>query len=160
MHASTPNPADTLGDELAAGRTLLELLKSEQELLINADVDSLNRAIEEKGKLIARMAECAQRRHRSLAASGFEASETGMQNWLKGQKSVQAQTIQQSWTSLIELAQLAKELNRTNGMLIGQHMTRAQTALKVLQGAPEGGALYGPNGQATGSGSGRRLVVG
>jgi flagella synthesis protein FlgN len=157
MHTHAANPADTLAEELGAGRALLQLLQSEQELLINADVDGLNKAIEEKGKLVAKMGELAQRRHRSLGAAGFEASEVGMQTWLKGQKSKQAQ---QSWTSLIELAQLAKELNRTNGMLIGQHMARTQGALNVLQGPPEGGNLYGPDGQAKGAGGGRRLVVG
>lgn len=157
MHSSASNPADTLGEELGAGRALLQLLKDEQELLVNADVDGLNKAIEEKGKLVAKMGELARARHRSLAAAGYEASEAGMQNWLKGQKS---QQIHQNWTSLIELAQLARELNRTNGMLIGQHMARTQTALNVLQGAPEGGGMYGPQGQATGAGGGRRLGVG
>jgi flagella synthesis protein FlgN len=165
MHTSASNPAETLSEELGAGRALLQLLKNEQELLVSADVDGLNKAIEEKGRLVARMGELAKRRHRSLAGAGFEASEAGMQIWLKSQKSARhaghkAHPAQQSWTSLIELAQLARELNRTNGMLINQHMARTQTALNVLQGPPEGGNLYGPNGQATGPGGGRRLVVG
>ena len=158
MHTPAANPTDTLAEELGAGRALLQLLKSEQELLVNADVDGLSKATEEKGKLVMKMGELAQRRHRCLAAAGFDASEAGMQTWLKRQKSTQQ--AQQSWTSLIELAQLAKELNRTNGMLINQHMARTQTALNVLQGPPEGGNLYGPDGQAKGSGGGRRLVVG
>lgn len=158
MHAPAISPATTLVEELGAGRALLQLLKTEQDLLVNADVEGLNRAMSEKSQLVTKMSELALRRHRTLAAAGFEASEAGMQSWLKGQKT--AQQAHQSWTSLIELAQLAKELNRTNGMLINQHMSRTQSALNVLQGAPEGGALYGPNGQATGPASGRRLVVG
>lgn len=157
MHTSAPSPADTLTEELGAGRALLQLLKGEQELLVNADVEGLNKAIEEKSKLVVRMGELAKHRHRSLAAAGFDASEAGMQNWLKGHKSQQTR---QNWTSLIELAQLAKELNRTNGMLINQHMARTQTALNVLQGPSDGGNLYGPNGQAKSAAGGRRLVVG
>lgn len=162
MQTIASNPAETLSEELGVGRTLLQLLKNEQELLINADVDGLDQAIEEKGKLVAKMTELALRRHRNLAAAGFEAGEAGMQTWFKSQKANQpsVRQMQQSWDGLIEVARQAKELNRTNGMLIGQHMARTHGALNVLQGVPEGGNLYGPDGQATGSVGGRRLVVG
>ena len=158
MPTCAPLPADTLGDELAAGRALLQLLKDEQDLLVSADVDRLAVAIEEKGKLVARMTELALRRYGQLTAAGFDGSESGMQAWLQQRKP--AARIAQDWAALVETAQLAKELNRSNGMLIGQHMARTQSALNVLQGAPEGGQMYGPNGQATGAAGGRKLVVG
>ncbi|HEY4540812.1 MAG TPA: flagellar protein FlgN [Noviherbaspirillum sp.] len=161
MQDIASNPAATLAEELAAGRSLLQLLKDEQELLIKADVDGLNKATEEKSRLVGTMGELALRRHRSLAAAGHPASESGMQDWLNSLKDPKAgQQIRQTWSTLIELGSLAKELNRTNGMLIGQHMARTQNALYVLQGGQQGEQLYGPNGQATGPGGGRTLVVG
>lgn len=150
------SPADGLGEEFNAGKALLQLLKQEQELLISADVDALTKVTEEKTKMIARMGELAQRRHRNLAAAGFEASESGMQKWLKNA----APAAGKSWNELLDLTRQAKEQNRVNGMLIGQHMARTQNALNVLQGTPQGGNLYGPNGQAASKSSSRKLVVG
>ncbi len=157
MHTSA-SPARTLAEELATCRSLLELLASEQDLLVKAEVDGLGRTSEEKARLVASMNALAQQRHQSLAAAGFPASEAGMQDWLK--QSASEVRAQQDWNSLIELAREAREQNRLNGVLIAQHMTRTQKTLNVLQGAPVGGALYGPDGQATGAGTGRRLVVG
>ncbi|HZW11849.1 MAG TPA: flagellar protein FlgN [Noviherbaspirillum sp.] len=150
--------ADSLGEELKAGNILLQLLQQEQEHLINADLEALTRVTEEKAKIVAHMTELAQKRHRALGASGFEAGEAGMQAWLNSRAASPA--AEKSWKDLLAVAQQAKELNRTNGLLIGQHMARNQNALNVLQGAPDGGAMYGPNGQSTSQSSSRRLVVG
>ncbi|GAB3537544.1 hypothetical protein GCM10027343_00990 [Noviherbaspirillum agri] len=151
-------PADSLGEELKAGNVLLQLLQQEQEHLINADLEALNRLTEEKAKVVAHMTELAQQRHRALGASGFEGGESGMQAWLNSRTSSPA--TEKSWKDLLDVARQAKELNRTNGLLIGQHMARNQAALNVLQGAPDSGTMYGPNGQSTAQSSSRRLVVG
>jgi flagellar biosynthesis protein FlgN len=156
MQSSDKNPAGSLGEELKAGNTLLLLLKQEQEFLINADVDGLTKLTEEKTKTVALMTTLAQGRHRMLGNAGFEASEAGMQTWLK----TVAPATANAWKELLGLAQQAKEINRTNGLLIGQHMARNQSALNVLQGSPQSGNLYGPNGQATGQSGRRSLVVG
>lgn len=151
------SPADSLGEEFSAGQTLLQLLQQEQGLLINADIDGLTKVTEEKSKAIARMTELAQRRHRLLAAAGFEASESGMETWMKTPAASKAS---KSWNALLDLARQAKELNRVNGMLIGQHMARNQNALNVLQGTPQSGNMYGPNGQAAPKATSRKLVIG
>ncbi|HJV88477.1 MAG TPA: flagellar protein FlgN [Noviherbaspirillum sp.] len=156
MQTPGKNPAEDLGDEIKESNVLLQLLKDEQEVLIRADVKELARLTEEKNKSVARMGELAQRRHRVLAAAGFEASEAGMKTWLK----TAGPAIARTWTNLLELAQQAKELNRINGLLIGKHMARTQAALNVLHGAPQGGNMYGPNGQSTGQGGSRKLVIG
>lgn len=151
------NPAHTFADELDTGNALLLLLKQEQECLINADVDALTGIAQEKAQAVARMNEFAHRRHLALGAAGFEASETGMQAWLKTSAATDSG---KTWNDLLELARQAKELNRTNGMLIGQHMARAQKALTVLQGNPKDDSMYGPNGQSASQTSSRKLVVG
>ncbi len=156
MQSSDKNPAGSLGEELKAGNALLLLLKQEQEFLINADVEGLTKITEEKTKTVALMTNLAQGRHRMLASAGFEASEAGMQTWLK----TVTPATGNAWKELLGLAQQAKEINRTNGLLIGQHMARNQSALNVLQGSPQSGNLYGPNGQSTGQSGRRSLVVG
>jgi len=156
MQNPARNPGDSLAEELAAGHVLLQLLRQEQEYLIQANLEGLTAVIGEKTKTVARMTELALARHRSLGAAGHSADESGMQAWLK---SASAET-GKAWTELLDLAREAKEFNRTNGLLIGQHMSRNQNALNVLQGNRGGGTMYGPTGQTTSSGGSRTLVVG
>lgn len=150
------SPAASLGEEISIGNTLLQLLKQEQEHLIHANLDGLTGVTEEKTSAVARMTALALHRHRTLAAAGFEASESGMQRWV----ATAPAAVIKSWDDLLGIARQAKELNRTNGLLINQHITRNQNALNVLQGNQNGGGMYGPNGQATSKNSSRTLVVG
>lgn len=156
MHNPVRNPGDSLDEELAAGNFLLQLLQQEQEHLIQANLEGLTAAIDEKTKTVARMTELALARHRCLGAAGFSADETGMLAWVKSAPTEAGRT----WNALLDLAREAKELNRTNGLLIGQHMSRNQNALSVLQGSQGGGTMYGPTGQTTSSGGSRTLIVG
>jgi len=153
-----PSPADSLNEEHQAASSLLQILKQEQERLVEADIDGLVQLTEEKARLVTHMTDLAKRRHQTLAAAGFEASEAGMQAWLDA--SPNSTAARQAWKALLSLAESAKELNRLNGMLIGQHMARNQTALNVLQGAAQGGSFYGPDGQATTKPTSRGVIVG
>lgn len=158
MHASGTSPAHGLGEEQRAANALLQLLQQEQDVLVKTDVEELIRLTEEKAKLAAQMSQLAQRRHQALGAAGFETSEAGMQAWLTSPAAGAAD--KRCWQSLLATIQAAKELNRINGLLIGQHMARNQSALNALQGNSQGGSLYGPDGQATNRLGSRRLVVG
>jgi len=150
-------PALQLGEEIAAGHALLQVLQQEQEHLIAADVDALGALTEEKSRLLARMGELAMLRQRAVAAAGFDDSEAGMQSFLEHA----APSARADWEALIDIARQGKELNRVNGLLIGQHMSRNQAALNVLKGGDQpAGDLYGPNGQSAGQSASRRLVVG
>lgn len=152
------SPADSLGEEYSAGKDLLQLLQQEQESLIQADVDGVAKVTELKNKAVARMSELAQRRHRALLSAGFDASESGMEAWVK--TAAGSAAVSKSWTELLAVIREAREVNRTNGMLIGQHLGRNQAALNVLQGAPQGGNMYGPDGQSAGKATSRKLVIG
>ena len=158
MHSLGNTLAQTLAEEVRAAGTLLDLLRQEQSHLIDANIDELTKVTEEKTKVVARMGELSLGRHRALAGAGLEASEEGMQKWANS-PSADASAAQ-SWNELLELAREAKELNRTNGLLIGRHLARNQAALNILQGAGEGGNMYGPNGQSASQSGGRRLVIG
>lgn len=152
------SPADSLTEEQQAASRLLQVLKQEQALLIEANIDQLAALTEQKSKLVARMTELAGARHRALGSAGFDARESGMQAWLANTPASAA--IAKSWNELLELARAAKELNRTNGVLINRQMTRNQETLSVLQGNRQGGNFYGPNGQSTTKTTTRGLVVG
>lgn len=158
MQSSGTSPADSLAEELTAASGLLQLLEQEQARLADADVEGLSKLTGEKANLVARMTDLAKRRHRALAAAGFSADESGMPDWLHS--SAATAGANQSWTQLLNIAQQAKELNRINGLMIGQQLARNQGALNILQGDQHGGAIYGPNGQSASQSGSRRLVVG
>lgn len=162
MHAS-PSPAAHLNQELDAVRELLDLLQQEQAQLVTGDIDSLSALTAKKTVIVGRMAELATSRHRALAAAGFSGDEAGMKAWLqRAEASTDSGTaaVGKSWVELLTLAQSANQLNRTNGVLINTHMARNQAALNVLQGNPQGGNLYGPDGQASKKTEARGVVVG
>lgn len=152
------NPAAHLAQEIEAADRLVALLQQEQEHLIKADIDGLTAVTEEKTRAVSAMSELAMARHRSLAASGLAATEEGMQQWIKSL--APAAPASQAWSQLLQRMRSAKELNRTNGILINTHLSRNQAALGVFQQSTQGNALYGPDGQASAKSSGRGLVVG
>lgn len=149
-------PVLQLLEEIEAGTALLEVLRQEQENLIAANIEALGALTEEKTRLFSRMSELAMQRQRALASQGFEDSPAGFEAYLKTTPS-----LSEAWEELMTIAREGKELNRVNGMLIGQHMARNQTALNALKGGDQSaGALYGPNGQAATGTASRRFVVG
>jgi flagella synthesis protein FlgN len=153
------SPADSLSHEHEAVRNLTQLLQQEQEHLIAVDIDGIANLTEPKAKATALMAELTAWRHNALAAAGCEASEKGMETWLKTPGV--SKTTGKSWQELIELATIAKEINRINGSLIGKQMVRNQNMLNILQhGSAHGGDhVYGPNGQTGSKSAGRHIVV-
>lgn len=158
----TASPADSLLQEQQAARTLIDLLQQEQALLIGADIEGLTMVTERKGPVIAQMSELAIKRHRLLATAGHAASEAGMRTWIDARttgKLTQSAAVS-AWTALLAMARQAQEINRINGVLISSHMARNQGALNVLRVQTSGGNFYGPDGQASGRGMGRGLVVG
>lgn len=157
MNQTGTSPAHKLHEENRMARMLLDLLKKEQSQLVAADITALTALTEEKNQLLARMSELAAERHAALAAAGFAATEQGMQAWLD---TLQPPTARQSWKELLDTARSAKEINRSNGLLIGKHMARNQSALNVLKGGQQGQALYGPDGQSAVSPAGRGLAIG
>jgi flagella synthesis protein FlgN len=157
MDSFGTNPAGSLNEEHKAARSLLQLLQQEQDRLVAAKIDGLPELTEEKAKLVARLAELATMRHNALASAGFEPKESGMKAWLEKAAS---NTIKKSWSDLLSLVRHAKEMNRTNGMLINKHIVRNQLAINVLKGTPQDGNFYGPDGQARAYTSKRGLVIG
>lgn len=156
MHASN-SVIDKLDDEYNAMDCLLELIKEEQKCLIEANIEDLNKVIDKKTKIISEITELAEARHQALAAAGYTPTDESMQTWLEKTSIVAATG---KWFKVRAVAQAAKELNRTNGMLINQHLARSRNALSILQGASDGGNFYGPNGHSTKIPVPRRLVIG
>lgn len=156
MHASD-SLIDKLDDEYKAMFCLLELIKDEQKCLIEANIEDLNKIIDKKTNIIGQITELAEVRHHALEAAGLTPVDESMQTWLEMTSNV---TATGKWSKIRAIAQEAKEINRTNGLLINQHLSRNRNALNILQGTSDGGNFYGPNGQSTRTPVPRRLVIG
>jgi flagellar biosynthesis protein FlgN len=152
------SPGATLRDEQQVIGSIVELMKTEQQLLIGADADGLSTITPNKLQLAQRAATLSRVRHKALAAAGFPAGEAGMEPWLAeaGNDELRAE-----WNRLLDLTRAAKELNRVNGMLVNRQLGQAQAALNELRG-PAGNAagVYGPGGQTMSTGPGRRFAIG
>lgn len=159
MKSFGTSPADSLIEEHKAVRALTQLLQLEQEHLISANVEGITTLTEEKAKVATQLAELANWRHNALAAVGFEPTELSMKAWLES--SPQAQSANKAWQELIELVEIANELNRVNGVLINKQMVRNQNVLNILQhGNVQDSNVYGPNGQTASKSTGRHFVAG
>ena len=152
-----PDPSASLRSEQRAIRSLLDLLQQEQSTLIEAAIDGLADLTQAKAALVSELGVLAKSRHAALGATGFSANESGMRDWLAKQRSGNSEA---EWNALLTMTTEAKELNRINGMLISRHLLRNQTELNILQGKPQSGGFYGPDGQSTAKGIGRGLGIG
>ena len=152
------SPGATLRDEQRLIGSIVELMKTEQQLLVSADADGLATLTPNKLKLAQQAAELSRLRHKALGAAGFTAGEAGMEPWLAVGGNDDTRT---QWNRLLELTREAKELNRVNGMLLNKQLAHTQGVLNALRG-PAGGAagVYGPGGQAMPTGPSKRFVVG
>ncbi|MDB5757314.1 MAG: flagellar protein FlgN [Burkholderia sp.] len=147
QHSLTPE-LDTAGE-------LLECLQQEQAHLIQADIAALAVCAARKNSLVGRMTTLAQMRLQSLADAGYPATEAGMLDWIAQQQD----PVREDWRKLLALAASGKELNRTNGLLIHQHMNRNQAGLQALRGGGQP-AVYGRDGQQNVRTTGRSFVAG
>jgi flagella synthesis protein FlgN len=151
------SPGATLRDEQQVIGSIVELMKTEQQLLISADADGLSTITPNKLQLAQRAATLARVRHKALGAAGFTAGEAGMEPWLAVGGSDEQR---QDWNRLLDLTREAKELNRVNGMLVNRQLGQAQAALGALRGTGSGAGVYGPGGQTVSAGPSRRFVIG
>jgi flagella synthesis protein FlgN len=153
------SPLSTLRDELSLVQTLIDLMKDEQRLLVDADTDGLSAVTAQKNGLVVQLAGMSQQRHAQLQAAGFAAEDASMERWLAEHKDLDAAAL---WQDLLAATREAKELNRVNGMLITKHLTHNQQLINAMR-TPAGGAeasVYGPSGQTAPGGPSRRFVVG
>jgi flagellar biosynthesis protein FlgN len=142
-----------LNNELVALRKFIALLTSEQQFLLNNDTESLLTLSEVKTQAANQLMEMASSRRKDLRISSTDT----MEAWL----SKQAPNSQTVWKDIQKFAAEAQHLNSTNGELINSRMRNNQQALSVLHNASKSAAgVYGPDGQANISSSGRHLGSG
>ena len=139
-------PTQTLSAECAAASELLAVLQREQRCLADTNFEAYALLLIDKAALTGRLSSLAITRHRQLAALGFAATETGMEQWLTQTHS----TGLADWQHLLQIIRSAHEVNRVNGLLLSQQLARNQARLQALGMQEQNASLYGADGQATG----------
>lgn len=145
LPATAASPA-SLDSELALLRTFVSLLEQEQQSLVHGDVDRLTDLIGQKNRIAAELGHFADQRSEMLAASGLAADRAGMAAWLAAQGADSRAFA--TWSSVLDLAARAHELNRLNGELIETRQQHNSQALEALRNARGGSETYGPDGRS------------
>ncbi|HEY0563684.1 MAG TPA: flagellar protein FlgN [Methylophilus sp.] len=144
MPTSTQAPIVFEQDTQLVNQLLVDL-QHEQEALVVADIDAIEKLIDQRLVLLQQLSVAAKNRYDALAALGFEANEKGMSDWLERQAKP---ALNVAWVSFQKSLVQAKEMNRLNGVLINKHFNRNQQVLSHLQGDNSKAAMYSKNGQA------------
>lgn len=146
--------AATLDEETREVRGFVELLQQEQALLTAGDKrDALMSLAETKTRYIGRLEALSARREQLLTIAGKAKGRAGMEAWMAAVPANHPGRAR--WQELLSLAAEAKNLNETNGKLIGVHWAHNQAALTTLMSAANRAMVYGPDGQQRSGGSGR-----
>lgn len=155
MNPAQHSPAAILASERELAHQLQQCLQQEQDELVRADVAALAQTAGRKAGIVDQMNSLAQARMQAVAAAGHAANEAGMLAWLAAQDDA----VRADWQVLLATAAAGKELNRTNGLLIHQHLSRNQAGLQALRGGGQP-AVYGRDGQQNVRTAGRSFVAG
>lgn len=146
------SPATLLAEELAGIKDFVALLRAEQAHLVAGESEPLVALADRKTEIATRLTTLAARRHQMLAAAGLGDGRPAMDAWISRSGNA---TVREQWEDLLAQAAEARNLNETNGKLIGMHMQHNQQALSTLLAASNRAMTYGPDGQQRPGGMGR-----
>lgn len=157
MRGAVFDPLAGITRERDETRNFIDLLEREQRALRHSDVSSLLTLVKEKAQQAQQLVQLADARNRWIVELGYTRDRSGMEEGLKICDSPGAVD---TWRELLQLAETASQLNKINGILIGQRLRYNQQALSVLQAATRSAGLYGADGQPTLFSGGRQLGEG
>lgn len=134
---------------------LLELLKTEQQILVAGNAEMLEALTQEKNALVGEITEASREREATFLPAPPPAGNEAMTAWLAnhpGEKAAAA-----AWDKLMGLTRLAKEAHEKNGFVIAALIRKTGEALAILTQHQQDHSLYGSDGQ-TAANTGRRIV--
>lgn len=154
--ASPSELVNNLEEELRAYQDFNQVLQTEQDALVQGNIDPLLELARIKSEKVVLLSQLAEKRTRFLSAQGCSQDRGGMAKWLQQFGGGNPQ-ITELWQKLLTLAENAQQLNQINGGLIDTRLRNNQQAFAILQSAAKQTALYGPDGQTQALGQGRPI---
>ena len=134
----------------------ISLLQAEQEILIQGNADRLAAIAPEKSAQIDLLTRLGQKRDLYLADQTLPLSAAGVETWFKRYPAKTA-ALRKTWQESLRRAEMARQLNISNGMLIENRMQQNRQKITVLQSAVGSDHVYRPDGQLGPFRSGRQL---
>ncbi len=155
--ASPSDLVKNLEAELRVFQDFIQVLQTEQDALVQGNVDPLLELARIKSEKVVLLSQFAESRSRFLSEQGYAQEQGSMAKWLQQQGDGGNPQITELWQQLLALAKNAQQLNQINGNMIDTRLRNNQQALAILQAAAKQSALYGPDGQTQALGLGRPI---
>jgi flagella synthesis protein FlgN len=134
-----------LNTERDALKSLVTLLETEQQSLIDGHTEQLQDLADKKTQAVQELSKLANDRKNVLLAHDMEIKSKGILVWLQAYAPASLPT----WQEIQQLAERMQYLNRTNGTLIQTKLRHNQQTMTALLNAANSthGLLYGADGQ-------------
>ncbi|MEO8991464.1 MAG: flagellar protein FlgN [Nitrosospira sp.] len=152
------DPVARIGLERDATQNFIDILRHEQAALQQPDASLLLSIANEKAYQAQQLAQLADARNYWLRELGYTQDHIGMERGLRDFPAAA-----DAWEELLQLAETASQLNKINGILVGQRLRYTQQAISVLQASTHGEPntrLYCSDGQPQALFGGRQLGEG
>jgi flagellar biosynthesis/type III secretory pathway chaperone len=136
-----------LTEELQLTQQLVSILKEEQAILLNNEIESLQVITENKTQLVNTLFLVDQTRLDVLKEANLADQNNNM---LKLLDRIAEPELQLLWQTLLSTTSEAKDLNNNNGLVLNRLAGNTQNALAILRSqCPNDTILYGKDGQNT-----------
>ncbi|MEK7708658.1 MAG: flagellar protein FlgN [Pseudomonadota bacterium] len=127
-------------------RAFIEILKKEENALIEGRIEKIDFLASDKSRLIEELIKLDDHRNEYLQKQGLPLEKSSINAWLAEQHSGQSE-VKILWDELLDLAKTAQQLNHSNGLIISTQLQHNQRAFSALHCAAGNVSLYGPQGQ-------------
>lgn len=124
----------------------IEILKKEEDALIQGKIEKIDSLASNKSHLIEKLIQIDNQRNEYLQNQGLTIEKAAIKNWLQEQYADQSE-VQVLWDELLALAHVAQKINQSNGLIVWTRLQHNQRAFSALHGAAGNISLYGPKGQ-------------
>lgn len=141
------NFASVLETERDTLKKFIEILKKEEDALVQGKIEEIDNLASDKSHLIEKLMQINDHRNEYLKDQGLSSDKDNINNWLKEQHPDQSE-VQILWNELLALAKIAQKTSHSNGLIISTHLQHNQRAFAALHCAAGNVSLYGPKGQA------------
>lgn len=133
---------------------LEELMLEELRLLEAREVEQLQRILNDKQQLTARLATETQHQQQWVEAAGFSFTPAGVERFT--QTYADAETFGPRWATLLDCTRRCSLLNTQNARTVERHWRRVTATLKLLQGE-DASTTYDPRGRTARGQRGRTI---
>ncbi len=125
----------------------VEILKKEENALVQGKIEEIDYLASDKSRLIERLIQLDNHRNEYFQNQGLTLEKNSISTWFTEHYASQSK-VQILWNELLELVKIAQPLNYSNGLIISAHLQHNQRAFAALHCAAGNISLYGPKGQA------------